>query len=96
MAALAIAASKAAELLNNFPNITHIAFFTDNAAYTTAIMDPKPSLAQHFTAKFHQTIHPILESHDNLSISVAWCPSHCNIPGNDRANKLAKSATALK
>ena len=96
MAALAITASKAAELLNDFPNITHIAFFTDNAACTTAIMNPKPSSAQHFATKFHQTIRPILESYDNLSISVAWCPSHCDIPGNDRADELAKSATALK
>jgi len=23
-------------------------------------------------------------------ISTVWCPSHCNIPGNDRTDKLAK------
>lgn len=29
------------------------------------------------------------------SIEVAWCPSHCNIPGNDRADELAKKGTQL-
>jgi hypothetical protein len=30
-----------------------------------------------------------------LSISIAWCPSHCDIPGNERADALAKEATSL-
>ena len=25
-----------------------------------------------------------------------WCPSHCDIPGNDRADELAKEATSLE
>ena len=28
-------------------------------------------------------------------IEVAWCLIHCNILGNDRADKLAKEATQL-
>lgn len=96
MAALALAASKAGDIYNDFPNITHLAFFTDNAASVSAIVDPKPRAAQYFTIKFHQTLRPLLEMNENLSISVSWCPSHCDIPGNDRADELAKAATSLE
>jgi len=92
---LAIGASKAEEFLQHSPNIAHIAFFTDNAAATTAITDPKPKTAQFFALKFHQTIRPLLDTHENLKISISWCPSHCGISGNDRADKLAKEATEL-
>ena len=29
------------------------------------------------------------------TVEIAWCPSHCNIRGNDRADELAKGATQL-
>lgn len=96
MAALSIAATKADDILRDFPNITHIAIFTDNAAATTAIVDPKPDSAQYFAIKFHQTLRPLLEANQNLSVSVSWCPSHCDIPGNERADDLAKKATSLE
>jgi ribonuclease HI len=96
MAALSLGATKAEEFIQNSPNITHIAFFTDNAAATSAIVDPKPKTSQYFAIKFHQVIRPLLETHENLSISVSWCPSHCGIPGNERADQLAKEATELE
>src|SRR6202044_1511701 len=64
MAALTIGASKAKEILQIAPNINHIAFFTDNAAATSAITDPRPKAAQSFALKFHQTIQPLLASHE--------------------------------
>lgn len=76
MAALSLAASKAVDIYNDFPNITHLAFFTDNAASVTAIVNPKPSSAQYYIIKFHQTLRPILEANNNLSISISWCPRH--------------------
>ena len=76
MAAVALGTEKAEEFIQNFPNTTHIAFFTDNAAATTAITDPKPKTLQYFTIKFHQIIQPLLETHANLSVSISWCPSH--------------------
>jgi hypothetical protein len=95
MAAIAIAAAKAKLLTNDFPNITHIEIFTDNAAAVLAVKEPKPSPAQIFALKFHKVIQEILESNENISITVSWCPSHCDIPGNDRADELAKDATKL-
>jgi hypothetical protein len=29
------------------------------------------------------------------AVEVVWCPSHCNIRGNDRADELAKEATQI-
>jgi ribonuclease HI len=95
MAALSISATKASNLLTDFPNITKIHLFADNAASISAISDPKPGPSQFFTIKFHQTLRPLLETHPNLSITISWCPSHCDIPGNDRADELAKEATSL-
>ena len=95
MVALAKGASLATNLLRDFPNISQIAFFSDNAAAVRAISDPKPSAAQYFTLSFHRHIHSLLETHPNLIISVSWCPSHCDIPGNERADTLAKAATKL-
>ena len=95
MAALSISAQKASTLLNDFPNINKIHLFADNAASITAITDPRPGPAQYFTLKFHQIIRPLLEENHDLSITISWCPSHCNILGNDRADELTKEATAL-
>ena len=58
--------------------------------------NPRPKAAQHFALNFHQTIQPLLITHRNLSVSIAWCPSHCGIPGNERADQLAKEATDLE
>ena len=95
MAALAKAASISTSLLHDFPNTNRIAFFSDNAAAVKAIADPKSSSAQFFTLSFHKHIRKSLETHPNLSFSVSWCPSHCDIPGNERADALAKEATTL-
>jgi ribonuclease HI len=95
MAALAKAASLASDLIRDFPNLTHIAFFSDNSSAVRAITDPKPSSAQYFTLSFINHIRPLLETHHNLAVSVSWCPSHCDIPGNERADALAKEATSL-
>jgi ribonuclease HI len=95
MAALSKAAALSTALLHDFPNTTKIAFFTDNAASVQAISDPKASSAQWFTLSFQKHIRKSLETHPNLSISVSWCPSHCDIPGNERADFLAKEATSL-
>ena len=85
MAALAKAASLSTTLLNDFPDTNKIAFFTDNAASVKAIADPKASSAQWFTLSFQNHIRNNLETHPNLSISVSWCPSHCDIPGNEKS-----------
>ena len=93
MAALSIGATQAAEYITDHPNITHITFFADNAAAVLAIADPRPQAAQIFATNFHNTMRPVLETYNTLTIKIAWCPSHCHIKGNDRADTLAKEAT---
>ena len=93
MAALSIRATQATEYITNHPNITHITFFTDNTAAVLAIADPRPQAAQIFATNFHNTMRPILETHNTLTIKIAWCPSHRCIKGNDRVDTLAKEAT---
>ena len=95
MAALAKAARIGTNLITDFPNISKILLFSDSTAAVRAIMDPKPGSAQYFTLSFHNLIRPLLESYPNLCITVSWCPSHCGIPGNERADSLAKEATSL-
>ena len=34
-------------------------------------------------------------SSDGHRVLLQWIPSHCGIPGNERADQLAKDATAL-
>ena len=43
----------------------------------------------------HECVHRVLETISDLrllgwEISTTWCPSHCNINGNERADTLAK------
>jgi ribonuclease HI len=56
MVALAKGASIATDLLRDFPNITQIALFSDNAAAVRAISDAKASTAQYFTLSFHNHV----------------------------------------
>lgn len=96
MAALSLAASKASDFHRDFLNITHITIFSDSAASIKAITDPQPSSAQYYMLSFHNYIRPLLTNNANLSIAVSWCPSHCDILGNERADELAKEATSLE
>jgi len=68
--------------------------FVDNSA-AGAIFDPKPQPSQIYVAKFHRKMSKFLDNNPTHTIEVAWCPSHCNIKGNDRADELAKEATQL-
>ena len=76
MAALSIGAAQATEYFTTHP---HITFCTDNAAAILALS---------LTLDHRH----LLEADDNFSISVSWCPSHCDIKGNERADRLAKEA----
>ena len=62
---------------------------------TTLLVYTQPQPGQIYVAKFHWKMSKFLDNNPTHMIEVAWCPSHCNIKGNDRANKLAKEATQL-
>ena len=95
MAGLMMGARLAARFTTSQPEITKVIFFVDSSAAAGAIFDPKPGPGQLYAAKFHHKMTKFLNGNTTHSIKVAWCPSHCNIPGNDRADELAKEATQL-
>ncbi|KIK04742.1 hypothetical protein K443DRAFT_4492 [Laccaria amethystina LaAM-08-1] len=77
-----------AKLATRFSEITQICYFVDNAAAAGAIFDPKPQPSQFYSAKF-------LDDDITHAVEITWCPSHCDIQGNDRADELAQEATQL-
>jgi len=95
MAGLSMGAKLALRYTTNHPQITQIIFYVDNSAAAGAIFDPKPSPGQFYAAKFHRKMTKFLDKDITHSIEIAWCPSHCNIKGNGRADELAKEATQL-
>ncbi|KAF5331408.1 hypothetical protein D9611_011845 [Ephemerocybe angulata] len=76
-------------------NISHLHFYADNSAAISSIADPKPTGGQQYAHTFHQLACTFLDSNPNNTISVKWCPGHSGIPGNERADRLAKRATDL-
>ena len=95
MAGLMMGAKLAANFTTRRPEIMKIVFFVDNSAAAGAVFDPKPNPGQLYAARFHRKMTKFLNNDPTHSIEVAWCPSHCNILGNDRPDELAKEATQL-
>jgi len=95
MAGLMLGAKLASTFIKNHPEVTKIHYFIDNSAAAGAIFDPKPQLGQLYTAKFHQRMAQFLDDNTTRAIEINWCPSHCKIKGNDRADELAKEAMQM-
>ena len=57
--------------------------------------DPKPRQGQLLAHLFYCNMLRWLEKRPNNTLTVAWCPGHKDIPGNDQADQLAKQATSL-
>ncbi|PPQ89284.1 hypothetical protein CVT25_000876 [Psilocybe cyanescens] len=56
---------------------------------------PKPRSAQLYAHTFHNKICQYLDAKQLNTVNISWCPSHCDIAGNERADELAKEATKL-
>ena len=94
MAGLMMGAKLASRYNKDHPEITHIVFYVDNSAAAGANFNPKPRPGQLYAAKFHHRVTKFLDVDNAHMIEyIAWCPSYCNIKGNDRADELAKEAT---
>ncbi|KAJ3536486.1 hypothetical protein NMY22_g6022 [Coprinellus aureogranulatus] len=61
----------------------------------SSIFNPRPTAGQSFAHSFYQLASKFLDADNNHRISIRWCPSHCGIRGNERADRLAKQATSL-
>jgi ribonuclease HI len=95
LAGLMMAANRASAHVRSNPGISSIHIFTDCSSALLAIHKPKAEAGQHYALSFCQTISRILTENPEIKVNLAWCPSHSGIRGNERADTLAKSATAL-
>ena len=75
------------------PTANHIILYSDNSAALSTICDPKPRKGQILCHNFYKNAIKWLNQSTTHRITLAWCPGHSNICGNERANKLAKAAT---
>jgi ribonuclease HI len=92
MAGLMMAAAATCKLAKRKNNANHIFLFADNTAAMNSIFDPKPGPAQLYAIKTHKHLSKFLDAHPDNQVTIAWCPGHKNIRGNERADKLAKEA----
>lgn len=92
MAGLAMAAKSACRFAKRKTCINHIFIFADNNAAIRSAFDPKPGPAQLYAIQTHHTLRKFLNCHQDNKVTIAWCPGHKNVKGNERADALAKKA----
>jgi hypothetical protein len=92
---LLIGAREALRYQKDNPAIKHLHFFADNTSAVRAIFNPSNKAGQHYTHRFHRKLSDFLDQNPNNHLSISWCPSHADIKGNEKADKLAKEATTL-
>jgi ribonuclease HI len=92
MAGLMLGAKIASKYGRRRTLTNHIYIFVDNtsAIHTTAKLNPGPG--QLYAAKSHQYLAKFLRKSPDNQVTIAWCPGHKNITGNERADVLAKEA----
>ena len=72
-----------------------IVFYADNMSTIQRIFKGSPGKAQAHSRGFRHEIFNILNTDDEAMIAISWCPGHQGIPGNEEADKLAKSGSKL-
>ena len=90
---LLIGLHRAQALCLNNPAVNHIILYSDNTSALSTICDPKPRKGQLLCYNFYKKAIKWLDQSTNHRITLAWCPGHSDIRGNERADKLAKAAT---
>lgn len=94
MYALAGASSTLTRLLEIYPQLRQIHFFTDNSAAIASIADTTAHAAQEAAIIFRGHVDDVLGHKHNLQIKLHWVPGHAGIMGNERADQLAKEAVS--
>ncbi|KAF8731488.1 hypothetical protein AX14_004814 [Amanita brunnescens Koide BX004] len=75
-------------------NISDPIFFIDNKSVLTSFLDLGTHSSQMSSIRINILIHDFLSTTDN-TMSFAYCPSHIGIEGNEHADKLTKTGTAM-
>ncbi|KAF5314375.1 hypothetical protein D9619_011893 [Psilocybe cf. subviscida] len=95
LAALMMGITMAVNESQRNPDIKHIHIYTDNSSALSTICNPTPTCGQHYKHTFYEKATSFLDSDNDHRLSISWCPSHCGVAGNERADELAKQATLL-
>ena len=74
-------------------NDTEITVFSDSQYALKALKRLGQDSGQFLVGSIALISHGINSSASNVKIGFQWCPAHSNVPGNEKAHKLAKSAT---
>ncbi|KAF8573796.1 hypothetical protein K439DRAFT_1279806, partial [Ramaria rubella] len=86
----------ALQLVDKFPSAKTVLIALDNRSAITALQDTKPQLAQYLLDEIHAKIRLLRRRRRALRIHFEWAPGHKGIPGNTRADTLAKEAAEGK
>ena len=84
----------ALQLAATLPTLaTDIYIHLDNrAAIQSCTKHPRAQPAQHHLLKIHTSLAALRTTHPNTRFHLNWIPGHEGIPGNERADKVAKKA----
>jgi ribonuclease HI len=88
---IAIEAALRRLALQNPPPQKNLVVPTDSMAAIQAISSPE---SQNSTIVEIRTLVHGLQR--NYEVMFQWIPSHCDLPGNDKANELAKAGASMK
>jgi hypothetical protein len=69
----------------------NIVVLIDSMAAIQAISSPESQTST--IVEIRTLVHGI---QSNCEVMVQWIPSHCDLPGNDKANELAKAGASMK
>ena len=75
---------------SNNENCSNIVVFTDSKSVLQALENKKN--LNHTIEKLKFTIDDIISTF-SVQITLQWIPSHCDLPGNEAADRLAKKGT---
>ncbi|KAB5590631.1 Reverse transcriptase from mobile element jockey protein [Ceratobasidium theobromae] len=63
---------------------------SDNAGMLQALLSPKPKGAPSSVDRAAREICDLTSRHAHLDLLLSWCPAHHRVPGNERADAIAK------
>ena len=67
----------------------HVVFLTDCKSAIQSLLSPNEQLER-------ETQHILCDLSKSAHIAVQWIPAHCDVAGNERADKLAKSGSKME